>query len=118
SCPTHHRGWAGVQPSRKSDRVDRVHGAPIRSPRLASGGQIVVDLLGAQRPRAREEPSDIALESRPLLDRAELHAEANMGPNVDIRGRKTVAEQILALRDGAFESVHRRLESAVADHPF
>src|ERR1044071_3954684 len=78
--------------------------------RLTSRGNIVVDLLGAQRRRTREEPGDVTFEGGALLNRAELQTERDMRPDIDVGGGEAVADQVLAPRHGIFECVHRSEE--------
>jgi hypothetical protein len=73
--------------------------------RLGRGDQAVVDLTGAHRGRAVEQPVPIGGEGRALVDGAELHAPADLRAGVDVGRREAVAGQVLATRDRRFKGV-------------
>jgi hypothetical protein len=57
----------------------------VRGNRLRRGGdEGVVDLAGADGGRTALQAGGVALESRPLLDRAELQAPADVGAEVEV----------------------------------
>ena len=60
--------------------------------------QFVVKLPRAGKGRPRRETRDIALEGRTLVDRAEHHAEVEVGPDIEVDGSEAIAGEIIGLR--------------------
>src|SRR5258708_9091626 len=78
--------------------------------------QRIVDLAGTHCRRTIVDSLPIALEGRPLLERAELHAEADMRSDIHVSRGEAVADKIVAARYRRLQHVEHRVEAAVADH--
>ena len=63
----------------------------------------IVELLGATIRIAVGDAGNVALKCRALVDCPELQAPTHLRADVDIRGGKAVAGQVLAVADGGLE---------------
>src|SRR5690242_11388170 len=80
--------------------------------------QSVVDFLGAYGCRTGVQATDVAHERRALVDHVELKSESQVGADIEIRGGKTVANQVRAACQDTFKCIQYCVEIPVSGHSF